>query len=476
MERKVSMYSTKMLNNFGICLLFIFVIIIQLVWLFDPIRVGGLYWLDLLNYALYFILIIPLLWFINALLNGGYMYEQHKIIKAQTASHSRLFILLFYVSFIIKGIIFLSSSTAIMLILSNAQPLVPIAISIAVALVLILVDVVIEEYVYRRQVPVKGLCILVACSVIGAFLLFPTSHTVTYPGLTMNMNQFAQVDGGQSKGEIMGVLIFERPAFPVDWMYAYLFPHYEIRERRITDLPVTEQLQRVRSMKLDANKVASAVAFHRVGLGRGITYQGLLITELFSDTPAADQLQIGDIIVNIDGYAVHSVHEYMDHMQNIQPGNEIQLTIMRSAEEIVFVAETVYSPEDMSQAMLGVQVTNSIHYDIPNEVNYYSYLLHEGGPSHGAILALTLINQLSPYGVTNGNVVAGTGTINADGSIGRVGGVKQKAYSVERAGADVFFVPSSQYKQALEGSTSLNIVPVDTLAEILEWLERNPKH
>ena len=108
-------------------------------------------------------------------------------------------------------------------------------------------------------------------------------------------------------------------------------------------------------------------------------------------------------------------------------------------------------------------------------MDYRSYLVYQGGPSHGAMLALTVMDQLTVGGVTYGNVTAGTGTLDAQGRVGPIGGIEQKAYTVSRAGADVFFVPAGQEKDARKGSASLRIVPVGTLDDMLAWLKAHPK-
>jgi PDZ domain-containing protein len=124
---------------------------------------------------------------------------------------------------------------------------------------------------------------------------------------------------------------------------------------------------------------------------------------------------------------------------------------------------------------VGVQIVDAVELDLPLEVKFKSHLFHKGGPSHGAMLALTLMNQLIPGGVTRGNHVAGTGTIDIYGNIGSIGGIAQKALLIERAGADVFFVPAAQLEEARKDTKDLNIVPVNTIDDMLQWLQNHPK-
>ena len=42
--------------------------------------------------------------------------------------------------------------------------------------------------------------------------------------------------------------------------------------------------------------------------------------------------------------------------------------------------------------------------------------------------------------------MAATGTIDPQGDVGQVGGVQEKTVAVQKAGAQVFFVPKAEYR------------------------------
>ncbi len=93
------------------------------------------------------------------------------------------------------------------------------------------------------------------------------------------------------------------------------------------------------------------------------------------------------------------------------------------------------------------------------------------GPSAGLAFTLGLIDKLDPYSLTGGKVVAATGTMALDGTVGDVGGVPQKTYAVEDAGATVFFVPTQEYKTALaHANSSLKVVEVSNVCQAVDWL------
>ncbi|HET8929696.1 MAG TPA: S16 family serine protease, partial [Acidimicrobiales bacterium] len=54
---------------------------------------------------------------------------------------------------------------------------------------------------------------------------------------------------------------------------------------------------------------------------------------------------------------------------------------------------------------------------------------------------LSLIDKLSPKGLTDGREIAVTGTMRVDGSVGPIGGIRQKVAAVRDAGVRYFLVP-----------------------------------
>ncbi|WNR42118.1 S16 family serine protease [Paenibacillus roseipurpureus] len=447
------MARSQRLYVWGMGLLLIFVVIGELVWLPDPLRWGAhVYWIDLIDWLIYGLACVPLLWMIVA---------THRLISSQSL------VMKLYLG--MQSIICLLTA---MFVIGIPKKLEYSATSFILSFILVLVDMVIIER-RRRKVPLHSLLVGVVMAGLLAVMLWPTSYLATYPGLTLNMNRYVQAEGGSTHGDISGVLIFERPAFPIDWIYAKLFKDYDFEIQNL-GMSLGEYNLEVRAMKEDANAAGSAIAFHKVGLGKGITSEGVRITAILQGTQAAEVLQPSDVLTAFNGHPLTMVSELSEQMKAIKPGESITLTLLRNQKSMQVKVTTRASTDDPSRASIGIMIANELHYDIPDGVSYHNYLLHEGGPSHGAMLALTLIDQLTPCGVTYGHHVAGTGTIEPDGSVGPVGGLVQKAYTVSRTNADVFFVPVENEADARKGAPQLRIVPVRTLDDILNWLRANP--
>lgn len=64
-----------------------------------------------------------------------------------------------------------------------------------------------------------------------------------------------------------------------------------------------------------------------------------------------------------------------------------------------------------------------------------------GGPSAGMMYTLGIISKLTPQDEAGGKIIAGTGTIETDGSVGRIGGIQLKMIGALRDGAHYFIAP-----------------------------------
>ncbi|MFJ8024303.1 S16 family serine protease [Streptomyces sp. NPDC096311] len=110
-----------------------------------------------------------------------------------------------------------------------------------------------------------------------------------------------------------------------------------------------------------------------------------------------------------------------------------------------------------------------------NDVKVTLKLADVGGPSAGLLFTLGIIDKLDGNGsggdLTGGRTVAGTGTIDADGKVGAVGGVALKTQAARRDGATVFLVPKAECSDAKsELPKGLRLVPVTTLKGAVDAL------
>jgi Lon-like protease len=118
--------------------------------------------------------------------------------------------------------------------------------------------------------------------------------------------------------------------------------------------------------------------------------------------------------------------------------------------------------------MIGVIVSQAADIKLPVLVKIDTD--NVGGPSAGLAFALDLLEELG-RDVDGGNRIAVTGALELDGTVGEVGGLKQKTIGVERAGIKVFLVPAGDNAaEARRYADGVRIVPVTSFQQALRTL------
>jgi PDZ domain-containing protein len=235
-----------------------------------------------------------------------------------------------------------------------------------------------------------------------------------------------------------------------------------------------------------SKQAAAYVALHHLGLVSEVRSQGTLVADVTRGAPAAKVLDIGDVIEAIDGKKIADSAALHNVLAQHRPGDRITLTVQEftpstavaaraGATHDVSVVLASYpaldgQPAQPHKAFLGIAPADNPMFTFPFHVELQTGEV--GGPSAGLAFTLSLIDQLTPGGILHGHKIATTGTIDLQGNIGAVGGVAQKTVAVRRAGAQVFIVPRSEYRQAkaMAGS-KLRVEPADNLDQALRIIQ-----
>ncbi|MGV3758764.1 MAG: PDZ domain-containing protein [Actinomycetota bacterium] len=236
-----------------------------------------------------------------------------------------------------------------------------------------------------------------------------------------------------------------------------------------------EENRRYNAQLMDTSKLlATAVALDHLGYEVAIQTTGAVVRQIAPDAPAASVLQLDDVIVAVDGTPVDAPDEVGALLQPGGPGASHRLTVERppgGPTTVELDISTIPAPDDPGRAIIGIAVEDRIvGADLPVDVLIDSGTV--GGPSAGLAFTLAVIDVLTPGELTGGHLVATTGTIRLDGSVGPVGGAPQKAVTVRDAGYEVFLVPVAEVDEvrAIVGD-DLTVIGVGTLAEALEALD-----
>ena len=218
-------------------------------------------------------------------------------------------------------------------------------------------------------------------------------------------------------------------------------------------------------LKVDSQHEATAAALNELGYDTGAQVE---VVEVIKDGAADGVLQPGDVIVAIDGAAVTSGAQLRETIQGAA-GATISLTVQRAGEQTeVELTPQKTTTDGVDTWLIGITLTTE--YDFPIDVTIQ--LDNVGGPSAGMMFALGIVDELTPGEMTGGNDIAGTGTIDAAGSVGPIGGIRQKLYGARDAGAEFFLAPASNCDEvAGHIPAGLQVFSTATLDDSIEILD-----
>src|SRR5439155_2201134 len=231
-----------------------------------------------------------------------------------------------------------------------------------------------------------------------------------------------------------------------------------------------EQVNQTNKRLIDESKpVAAAVALRAAGYSVDITGQGAEVQSILHGMPADGVLQVGDIITAVDGQAVDTTSALIDSIRRHQVGDQVTLTIRREAQDQDVVITTKSSPTEPGRPIVGVTISTYLfEVRMPFPVDIESD--NVGGPSAGFMFALGILDALTDGDLTRGYYVAGTGTIDADGTVGAVGGAAEKALAAEQDGAQVFLVPKDDFQEAGRWVRRIQVQPIERFEDAIRVL------
>lgn len=227
-----------------------------------------------------------------------------------------------------------------------------------------------------------------------------------------------------------------------------------------------QEFQRALS-QMDTSKIDAAV----VALTKYANYpaehgKGVLVESVFPGSPADGKLFAGDLITAIDGTTIEDPDQLGRIIRAAGVGHQLSLDVEAGGEKhSILVAPAMI--EGIDYPVIGIgSVAN---FPFPLDIDSGQI----GGPSAGLMWTLGLIDILTPGDLTGGRTIAGTGTIQLDGTVGPIGGIAEKVVAAERAGAAVFFAPVQDAPGAESVADHIVVVPVKTYLEALTWLEQH---
>jgi PDZ domain-containing protein len=154
-------------------------------------------------------------------------------------------------------------------------------------------------------------------------------------------------------------------------------------------------------------------------------------------------------------------------MTQYRPGDTVAFAIRRGRAAQIVSIRTVRDPKT-GRAIVGIALEDAVDIHLPVDVTINAGDV--GGPSAGLAFALDILQELG-RNIVRGHKIAATGEILPDGSIGPIGGIKQKTIGARQAHVDAFLVPAGENAQeARRYAHGLRIIAVQNFPQALHAL------
>ena len=324
---------------------------------------------------------------------------------------------------------------------------------------------------------------------LGAAMFIPVPYVMTSPGPVFNtigeVNdiELISISGTQTyptEGELDMTTVSEYggPQDGLDMFQAiwgWISPDRKVVPRQaVYPEGETEEENTARNVEAFSTSQSYAIAAAMDYLDQSINEQ-VIVTSVGLDTPAQDKLRAGDEILAVDGVQMKTPEQVVDAVRSKPIGTDLNFSVVRDGSKLDVVVTSSNRPDDPATDQdettipyigIGIDLNYSADFEIEFGVTGV------GGPSAGTMFAVGIIDKLTPGALTQGKIIAGTGTIDPAGNVGDIGGIQQKLIGARNAGAVLFLAPQGNCDEVIGHiPDGLTVAAIETLEDAMAEIE-----
>lgn len=310
--------------------------------------------------------------------------------------------------------------------------------------------------------------------VFMATILYPLPYYIYTGGGTINVKDKIHIENKETKGDFNLCYVEQINANIPTFLLSKLLSNWDSVSKEEVSLNDKEDIKdiykRDKIYLEEANQNAIFVAYKKAGKSVNILDKHLYIIYLEEDSDT--DLKIGDDILEIDGSKIDSLADISKILDSYEVGSKLNIKVKRNGKEMMKYA--IVHEKD-GRKLIGIALTSIYDYEVDPKITF-TFSNSESGPSGGFMVTLAIYNQLIDNDISNGLKIAGTGTIDIEGNVGSIGGVKYKLKGAVDSKSDIFLVPAGEnYEEAIKYKKKyhydIKIIGISTFEEAIEKLE-----
>lgn len=296
-------------------------------------------------------------------------------------------------------------------------------------------------------------------------------YYIDMPGGIININDRIECDScSDINGSLNMLYVSEYEATIPTYLLSYIIPNWDLEkvsEQQLNDESMDDIYTRNRLMLENSIDNATYVAYKEANKEIELKDKETLVIATTMD----NGLKIGDKILEVDGKKIDDVSEIKEIIKSKNVNDVMKVKIIRDDKE---KEVDVKIKEEKDSKMIGVVIVTNFDYETDPDIEI-KFKSSESGSSGGFMMALSIYTKISDNDIVKGRKIAGTGTIEADGTVGEIDGIKYKIMGASKNKIDIVLVPSANYKEAIEVKEKYNydieIVKIDTFSDAIKYLE-----
>jgi PDZ domain-containing protein len=316
---------------------------------------------------------------------------------------------------------------------------------------------------------------------LPASSLVLTNDGIEAPGLALSVEPMVEVQAPHRYRHggtfILTSVLSQTPIVGGEWLMSKLDPAVKLVPpvSVVPDNTSPQTVARQGFQMLDESETtAIVVGLRQAGYTVEMVGKGVQVVDLLPESPAQGQLQPGDVITGLNGNPITTTDGLINQVQALDPHATAQLQVERGQRQVTLAVPVIPPSSTNPHPRLGIQIESAgseVKLPFPAKIVAQKIV---GGPSAGLMFTLTVYNMLTPQDLTGGRKIAGTGTINLDGTVGPIGGVEQKVAAAEAVGATYFLSPPDNFAAALSVARHIKVVKVATVEQAIAFLRSLP--
>lgn len=317
--------------------------------------------------------------------------------------------------------------------------------------------------------------VIIVYVLILAFFLVEFPYYISAPGGLINTDdKIETTENFKMSGSLNMAYVSEIHATIPTLVISLLNKDWDVEkeeEVKSDNETIEEKNYRNKMLLEESNDTALLVAYKHSDIDYKVTNNKVYIT--YIDKLADTNLKIGDQILKVDDTEITDKNSLFEYIASKEIGDKITMEVKNINGDDKKREATLINVLD--EPKVGAVVTETFDVKSDEKVNF-NFKDRESGSSGGLMLTLTIYSHLNEIDLTDGKTIVGTGTIDINGNVGEISGIKYKLIGAVNKGADVFLVPVGEnYEDAKklkeERNYDIELVPVATFEEALKYLE-----